>query len=121
MRLALIIELAAGWLAVALGVAIALFTWMGGFIEPQSVFADLFGFGVILLLIAIGVTLDAAAPTLAARIVARVLLTAGTLLLLGVTVISFVALLFAPALLAITATLLAYTRGEPRAMARPAR
>lgn len=118
MRLAQIIELAAGGLAVALGVAIALFTWLGGFIAPQSVFVDLFVFGLILLLIAVGVTLDAAAPTLAARIVARVLLTTGTLLLVGVTVISFVAFLFAPTLLAIVATLLAYIR-LPWSVARP--
>jgi hypothetical protein len=121
MRLAQIIELVAGWLAVGLGVAIALYTWLGGFIEPQSVFADLFGFGLILLLIAVGVTLDSAAPTRAARIVARTLLTTGTLLLLGVTVISFVAFLFAPALLAIVATALAYTHGESRAVTLPAR
>jgi hypothetical protein len=121
MRLAQIIELAAGWLAIGLGVVIALYTWLGGFIAPQSVFADLFGFGLILLLIAVGVTLDAAAPTLTARVVARVLLTIGTLLLLGVTVISFVAFLFAPALLAIVATALAYTHGEPRTVTLPAR
>jgi hypothetical protein len=108
------IDLAAGWLAVLLGAAIALFTWVGGFIAPQSVFVDVFIFGLILLLIAVGVTLDAVAPTPAARVVARVILTTGTFLLVGVTAISFIAFLFAPALLAFVATLFAYTPGAPR-------
>ncbi|HEY7976424.1 MAG TPA: hypothetical protein VID72_13835, partial [Ktedonobacterales bacterium] len=81
-----IFELAAGWLAVLLGVAIALLVWQSGMISPGAVVVDLLGFGVILALIAVGVTLDAAVtPSRAARIAGWALLAAGTLLLLYVT------------------------------------
>jgi hypothetical protein len=104
------IELAAGALTVIAGVAIMLPIWLGGFIAPQSVVADLLAYGMMLLLVALGVTLDVLAPTIAVKIVALVMLTLGALALAGWFVISFIISFGLPALLALIATALAYVR-----------
>lgn len=110
MRLARIIELVAGALTVISGVAIMLPIWLGGFIAPQSVVADLLAYGMLLLLVVLGVTLDVLAPTIAVKIVALVMLTLGALALMGWFAISFIVTFGLPALLAIIATALAYIR-----------
>ncbi|HEX9038801.1 MAG TPA: hypothetical protein VF808_17600 [Ktedonobacterales bacterium] len=114
------IELAAGWLAVIAGVAIMGDIWLSGFIDPSAVVADLLAYGLMLALIALGVTLDVQAPNGATKAVALVMLTLGTLALTGWFVISFVVLFGAPALLAIIATALSYARLGSREVARVA-
>ena len=106
MELVRIVELIAGWLAVVTGAAIALFWWLGGFIAPQSVAIDLFVFGLILAVIAASVTVE----SLTGSLVARFTLTLGTLALVGVYTISFLVELSVPALLALAAALIAFTR-----------
>lgn len=115
------IELAAGALAIISGVAIMLSIWQGGFIAPQSVIADLLAYGMMLLLVALGVTLDVLAPTMAAKVVALVMLTLGALTLTGWFAISFIVMFGIPALLAIIATVLAYVRLASSEAPQPAR
>ncbi len=115
------IEVAAGWLAVISGAALAFMIWQGGFIAPESTIVDLVVFGFILLLVAVGVTLDALAPTWAVRTVALSLLTIGVLALTFIFVISFIIELGIPVLLAIIATVLAYVRLASSEAPQPAR
>ncbi len=115
------IELAAGALGVISGVAVMLPIWLGGLIAPQSVIADLLAYGLMLLLVALGVTLDVLATATATKVVALVMLTFGTLLLTGWFVISFITSFGLPALLAIVATALAYVRLSSRHVTQPAR
>lgn len=116
------IELAAGALAVISGVAVMLPIWLGGFIAPESVVADLLIYGLMLLLVAVGVTLDVqASTTLVAKVVALLLLTLGAVALTGWFAISFIISFGLPALLAIIATVLAYARLASGAAALPAR
>jgi hypothetical protein len=114
------IELAAGALAVISGALIMGSIWLGGLIDPNAVVSDLIGYGMMLLLIALGVTLDLLAPTRATKAVALVMLTLGTLALTGWFVISFIVEFGAPALLAIIATILAYIRLSERSAAQAA-
>ena len=114
MRAVLIVEFIAGWLAVVIGVAIMLFVWQGGLIEPYAVVVDLVTFGVILATIALSVTLE----SLTGSLVARFTLALGAIALAGVFVVSFVVELGLPALLAIAATLIAFTRHLPAPTSR---
>lgn len=109
MKLVRGVEFAAGWLAVATGVAIMLFWWLGGFIAPEWVVPDVTVFSLILAIIALSVTLE----SVTGSVVARITLVIGTLALIGVYAISFLFELGAPALLAIGATLIALTRHLP--------
>ncbi len=84
--------------------------WLGGFIASQAVVVDLLVYGLMLLLVALGVTLDLLAPTMATSVVALVMLTLGTLTLTGWFAISFIVTFGLPALLAILATALAFIR-----------
>ncbi|HET9109506.1 MAG TPA: hypothetical protein VFN78_01650 [Ktedonobacterales bacterium] len=106
MRTLRIVELVTGWLAVATSVAIALNVWLGGFIAPQSVVVDLVTFALLLTVIAWSVTVESMTGSLTARII----LTLAALALAGVFVISFLIELGVPALLALCATLIAWTR-----------
>lgn len=99
-------EFAAGWLAVVIGVAVAVYTYLGGYIAPFAVRQDLIGCAVILAVIALGVTLECFTGSLAARII----LTLGTLAW-GVAVeASFIAFLLPSVGLALLATILAFMR-----------
>ncbi len=109
MRTVRIVEFIAGWLAVVIGVAITLYIWQGGFIEPDAVVVDLTTFGLILAIIALSVTLE----SLTGSLVARVTLALGAIALSGVFVVSFVIELGIPALLAVAAMLIAFTRHLP--------
>jgi len=100
------VELILGWLAVLLGAAVAAFTYYGAFIDSHSIQRDLVVFGVVLGMIAVGVTADG----LFRWPLGRILLGVATLALLAITAISFVSFLYAPALLAIGATVLAFVR-----------
>ncbi len=71
---------------------------------------DLLVYGLMLLLVALGVTLDLLAPTMASSVVALVMLTLGTLTLTGWFAISFIVTFGLPALLAIIAAALAFIR-----------
>lgn len=109
MKLVRSVEFAAGWLAVAIGVAIMLYAWLGGFIAPESVTTDVTVFSLILAIIALSVTLESVTGSL----VARVTLLIGALGLAGVFAISFLASLAIPTALAFGATLIALTRHLP--------
>lgn len=102
-------ELALAWVAAILTAAVALYTYLGGFIAPQSVTVDLLGAALILAAIALGAALDVASNG-GARWVGLILLTGGTLALAFVAAISFVLFLLPPAALALVATALAYIR-----------
>jgi hypothetical protein len=104
-----VVEFIAGWLAVVTRAAIALYIWQGGFIEPDAVVVDLTTFGLILGVIALSVTLE----SLTGSLVARFTLALGAIALSGVFVVSFVIELGIPALLAVAATLIAFTRHLP--------
>lgn len=110
MRTVRIVEFVAGWLAVVIGVVIALYIWQGAFIEPEDVaVVELTTFGLILAIIALSVTLE----SLTGSLVARFTLALGALALAGVFVVSFLVELGIPALLAVAATLIAFTRHLP--------
>lgn len=109
MRIVRIVEFIAGWLAVVTGAAIVLPIWLGGHIQPDAVVVDLTTFGLILAIIALSVTLE----SLDGSLVARITLTLGALALAGVFVVSFLIELGVPALLAVAATLIAWTRHLP--------
>ena len=109
------LELALGWLAVLLGAAVAAFTYHGNFIAPDSVQRDLVVFGVVLAAVAVGVTAD----SLLSWPIGKVLLGAATLALLVIAAISFVVFLFAPTLLALVATILAFARPHQRQAQQP--
>lgn len=104
------VELALGWLAVLLAAAIAAFTYYGGFIAPGSEARDLLGFGCVVTLIALGVTVDSMLNWMAGKIV----LALATLAFLGITAISFVSFLYLPAILTLLATVLAFARSAAR-------
>jgi predicted branched-subunit amino acid permease len=103
------VELLLGWLAILVAGAVAVLTYVGGFIAASSVEPDFIGLAVILLAMAIGVTVDSLVDFLPARIV----LGLATLLLAMVAVVSFLAFLVLSALLAAGATLLAFIRPHP--------
>jgi hypothetical protein len=109
MRTVRIVEFIIGWLAVVSGAAITLYIWQGGFIEPYAVVVDLTTFGLILGVLALSVTLE----SLTGSLVARFTLAIGAIALFGVFVVSFVIELGIPALLAVAATLIAFTRHLP--------
>lgn len=111
------IELALGALAVISGAVIMGSIWLGGLIAPESVFPDVIGYGLMLLVVALGVTLDVLAPTGATKAVALILLTLGTMALLGWFAISFIVSFGAPAILALIVTALAYIRLSERPIA----
>lgn len=117
MRLVRIVEFLAGWLAVASGAAILLFIWRGGFIAPESVALDVTIFGLILAIIALSVTLESVTGSL----VARITLAIGAVALMGVFVVSFLAELALPTLLALGATFMAFSRHLPPPAPRRAR
>lgn len=106
MKLVCIVEFLAGWLAVASGIAIMLRIWGGGFIAPEFVSFDLTVFSLILAVIALSVTLESVTGSLAARII----LALGAVALTGVFVVSFVVELGIPAVLALAATFMAFSR-----------
>ncbi len=110
MRYLRVIEAVAGGLAIIIGAGLMLSIWLGGFIAPQAVVADLLAYGLMLLLVALGVTLDLLARTMATSVVALVMLTLGALTLTGWFAISFIVTFGLPALLAIIAAALAYIR-----------
>lgn len=106
MRPLRIVELAFGWLAVILGAALLAFINTGGFIAPDSVAQDVIGFSIILVVLAIGVTLDFFFSSLATR----VLLAIGALAMIVVAVMSFITLSLPIAALALTAAIIAFAR-----------
>jgi hypothetical protein len=101
-------EIAAGALAVISGVAIMGSIWQGGFIDPNSVVPDLLAYGMMLLLVALGVTLDVLTMSGPAKAVALLMLVLGALTLTGWFAISFILEFGLPALLAIIATVLGF-------------
>ena len=110
------IEVTAVALAVISGAALMATIVLGGFIDPNAIIADSLAYGLMLALIAFGVTLDVLAPNAATKAVALVMLTLGSLSLTFWFAISFIVSFGVPALLAIIATFLAYVRlGERRA------
>ena len=109
MRAVRIVEFIAGWLAVAIGVVVMLYSWAGGFIAPFAVTRDLIGGAVILATIALGVTLE----SLTGSLIARIILALGTLTWLLVVVSSFLSFLLPSGALAVAAMLIAFTRHLP--------
>lgn len=109
MKLVRIVEFAAGWLAVVLGVAFMLVWWLGGFIDPAWVVGDMTVFSLILAIIALSVTLESVTGSL----VACITLVIGTLALAVVWRISFLFELEFPTALAAGATLIALARHLP--------
>jgi hypothetical protein len=109
MRTVRIVEFIAGWLAVVIGVAVTVFSYLGGFIAPFAVTSDLIGCAVILATIALGVTLE----SLTGSLVARIILGLGTLAWLLAVVSSFLVFLLPSGALAVAATLIAFTRHLP--------
>lgn len=114
-------EVTAAALAIISGAALMLSIILGGFIDPNAIIADSLAYGLMLLFVALGVTLDALAPNAATKAVALAMLTLGALLLTGWFAISFIITFGIPALLAIIATILAYARlgARPAAPAIP--
>jgi|SRR5690348_12662800 len=100
------IELLLGWLAVIWGAALLAFTYAGGYIASDSVAQDVIGFSIILVVLAIGVTLDFFFSSL----VTRVLLAIGALAMLIVAAISFITWSLPMAALAFVAVVLAFVR-----------
>lgn len=94
--------------------------WLGSFIDPRAIIGDLLAYLLMLLLVALGATLDVLAPTAATKAVALVMLTIGSLALTGWFAISFITTFGVPALLAIIATILAYARLGARPATQPA-
>jgi len=104
------VELLLGWTGIMVAASGAAYAYFGNFIEPSAVSSDLIGVTVILAALAVGVTLDSVFDLLPARL----LLGLATLVLAGVTVISFLFFLELATFLAGGATLLAFIRAYLR-------
>lgn len=99
-------ELLCGWLAAITGGAVAAYAYVGNFIAPEAVMRDLLIYGVVLVLLVAGVTLDSVFNLP----VGRLLLWAATILFVIIYSLSFLFSLLPSTLLAGLASFLAYYR-----------
>ena len=104
-----VLELIFGWLSVLVGAAVLIISYVGGFIAPESVQQDMIGFSVILVILAVGVSLDVLKSSLATS----VLLVIGALAMLATVVISFVTFLLPAGFFAAAAAVIAFVRQNP--------
>src|SRR5579862_374105 len=102
------VELLLGWLAILTSAAIAvyIYIYLGAAIPTESLKSDLLGFGAVVAVMALGVTLD----SLLNWLPGRVLLGLATLAFLAITAFSFISFFFLPAFLAVATTILAFVR-----------
>lgn len=106
MRVARVAELLCGWLAAISGGSVATYTALGGYIEAGSATRDLVIYGLVLLALVIGVTLD----SLFNLTLGRIVLWVASFAVVIIFGLSFLSLLAPSALFAITASALAVVR-----------
>lgn len=117
MRSLRVIELVLGWLAVILGAALLAFLNSGEivFADAESAQRDTIGLSLLLLVLAVGVTLDVLYSSRASLI----LLAVGAFAMIVVGVVSFIILLLLPASLAVATAIIGFARSSAGSPALP--